>query len=517
MKNMVSRGRPAAFGVILTLAAFGLSLPTAISYAQDRRGGDRGAGPRRDAPPSRESGPARESGPSRDTSSPRIESRPSREAPPSRESSPPRVESRPSREAPPPRSDPRPSRDSYTAPPDSRPSRDYSPRVDRTSERSGDRSRPQIEAPNRGEDRPRTAPRRDESAGNRGAFDRGSRSDDGYMTRPPVRGSGDGRPGQETNGRAPDRTSAGYRSGDDRDRGALDRGPRSGGNRTDSRESWTDRRRDDRGPRLSSGEADRGRDNGRAPGVSVPSSRPYRDTARDIFTRSAEGRRYDRGIALRPATRYTQTQFRLYFPHGYCYYPHYSHTYVSLEVIASPYHFYYGVCPPYIHRRYVYHRPPRVVYIEIPVYVGDRYYGYGDGSYYLNSGGWWRDDRSFEPALRRAVEDLEDAFRYSDINRLVYLTDAGADIAVFSRGKYEYSLSANDYLDMTRDFMVGADTVWFDVFRVRRRSADVCNLSAKHVYRARDGETRVVYLSFVLERIRDDWVITQVDTAPDRL
>ena len=294
----------------------------------------------------------------------------------------------------------------------------------------------------------------------------------------------------------------------------MDRGPRSGRIPFDRS---TYRRPEDGNVRYQPDRSVRTGQSNRAPGLSVPSPRPYRNTARDIFTRSEEGRRYDRGLSLRPAIRYTHPHFQPYFPHGYFYYPHYSHTYVSFEVIASPYHFYYGVCPPYIHRRYVYHRPPRVVYIEVPVYIENRYYGYRDSSYYLNSSPWWRDNRSIEPALRRSIEDLEDAFRYSDINRLVYLTDAGIEIAVFSQGKYEYSLTANDYLDMTRDFMVSADTIAFDVFRVRRRSYDVYNLAAKHVYRSHDRQTRVVYLSFVLERIRNDWVITQVDTAPDQL
>ncbi|MBM3494664.1 MAG: hypothetical protein FJX72_10180 [Armatimonadetes bacterium] len=327
----------------------------------------------------------------------------------------------------------------------------------------------------------------------------------------------------------PDRANSDYRSSDQRnDRGVFDRGPRDSGERAGSRDRREGvERNQERGSRTGSGAdrapRDRGvevrsnRDGRQGPGMAVPNSRPYRDRARDIFTRSAEGRRYERGIELRRAWRFTDTRFGLYFPQGHCYYPHYSHNYVSVDVFLSPYHFYYGVCPPYIHRRYVYHRPPRVVYIEVPVYVSNAYYGYGDGDYYLDRGSWWRDDRATDPDLRRGIEDLEDAFRYNDIGQLVDLTDPRTEIAIFSRGRYQYSLSANDYLDTTRDFMVGADTVRFDVFRVRRRSADVCNLSAKHVYRARDGQTRTVYVSFVLERFGRSWAITQVDTAPDKL
>lgn len=252
-------------------------------------------------------------------------------------------------------------------------------------------------------------------------------------------------------------------------------------------------------------------------GIVVANPRPYRDRARDIFTRSAEGRRYERGVNLRPAWRFTDTHLGTYFPNRYCHYPYYSHTYFGVDVVVSPFHFYFGTVPMYIHRRSVFYRPPRVVYIEVPVYVGGTYYAYRDDTYYLDQDAWWRDDRALDRDVRGAVQKLEDAFRYSDIGRLADLTDAQAEIAVFSKGSYQYTLSSNDYLDMTRDFMLTADTVRFDVFRVSRRSHDAYSLAAKHVFRGRDNVTRTVYLSFVLERYGRYWTITQVDTAPDRL
>lgn len=244
--------------------------------------------------------------------------------------------------------------------------------------------------------------------------------------------------------------------------------------------------------------------------------RPYHDRARDIFTRSGEGRRYERGIVLRPAYRFHDTHLSVYFPRQYCHYPYYSPTYWGVDVVVSPYHFYFGVVPGYLYRRYVFYRAPRVVYLEVPVYIGGVYRGYADDDYYLNSV-WWRDDRTLDSSVRQAVEDLEDAFRYSDIEKLTYLTDPNTEVAVFTQGRYQYSLKPNDYLDMTRDFMLSTDTIRFDVFRVKRRAYNAYTLSAKHVYRGRDGETHTVYLSFALERIGRYWTITQVDTAPERL
>jgi len=206
----------------------------------------------------------------------------------------------------------------------------------------------------------------------------------------------------------------------------------------------------------------------------------------------------------------------VYFPHRYHFYPYYCPVHTGVEVVVTPYYFYFGVFPMYVYRQYVYYRTPRVVYIEVPIYVEGVYRGYRDDDYYLNTV-WWRDDRTLDSEVRRAAEDIEDAFRYSDIDRLANLTDPNTDIAIFTQGRYQYSLRPNDYLDMTRDFMVATDTERFDVFRVRRRSYNAYTLSAKHVYRGRDGERHTVFLSFALERIRGYWTITQVDTAPERL
>jgi hypothetical protein len=115
------------------------------------------------------------------------------------------------------------------------------------------------------------------------------------------------------------------------------------------------------------------------------------------------------------------------------------------------------------------------------------------------------------------VRDLREAFRFSDINLLTNLTDPSVRIAIFLKGKYDYSLNASDYLDMTRDMFATTETVQFDLERIRRRSTDVYVASGKQVYLNRDNKRRSVYLSFVFERVRGRWTITQVGTAPDRI
>jgi hypothetical protein len=115
----------------------------------------------------------------------------------------------------------------------------------------------------------------------------------------------------------------------------------------------------------------------------------------------------------------------------------------------------------------------------------------------------------------QTVREIEEAFRYNDIERLVYVTDPRTRIAVFRKGRYDYSLDANDYLDITRDFMRTIDTLEFDVYRVRRASSGVYVASAKHVYRDSNNRRRTVYLSIALERPYNRWIISQVDTSPE--
>jgi hypothetical protein len=152
-----------------------------------------------------------------------------------------------------------------------------------------------------------------------------------------------------------------------------------------------------------------------------------------------------------------------------------------------------------------------LVIVDLPIYV-NRTIWYADSrdDYYL-SGASWRRDRD----LVRAVEDIEDAFRSGDIEALVDHVDTGARIAVFNREKYQYSLSSNDYLDMTRDAMRDMDTVRFDLVRVREKRSGACVASGVHEYRDGDGATKRVLVSFGLERRDGRWVITQVCTAPD--
>ena len=279
---------------------------------------------------------------------------------------------------------------------------------------------------------------------------------------------------------------------------AQDRGrDRGGDRRDDSRDRGNDRSNDRRD-------------------VSRDEVRRTRDESRVRFTHSDEGRRFDNGVTLRRGATYTDRRFDAYFPNHYYSYPHYAVGRDAGRVVISPFSFYVGIFPPYIERSAVIVAAPRHVFIDVPIYVHGDYRAYGEGrdDYYLNhrEDDRWRDD----PDLKRAVYDMEDAFRNDDIALLAPLTDPAANISVFAKGRYEYSLNPNDYLDMTRDFLRSAHTTNFSAYRVHPRGNGVYQVFAKHSYQDQSGVSRTVYLCIVLERVNDRWTITQVDTSPAR-
>src|SRR5690242_12270280 len=87
-----------------------------------------------------------------------------------------------------------------------------------------------------------------------------------------------------------------------------------------------------------------------------------RDEDHVRFTHSDEGRRLDRGVELRRSTVIRDRHVDYFFPHHSVYYPHYVYSRpavsVGVDIVASPFHFFFGTFPPYIERRHVIVAPP---------------------------------------------------------------------------------------------------------------------------------------------------------------
>ena len=236
--------------------------------------------------------------------------------------------------------------------------------------------------------------------------------------------------------------------------------------------------------------------------------------AYNIFTHSREGRLFNNGVYLRPADRIHNTLIVNYFGGGdYSYYPYYSPVYTPGVVYYSPYYYYDGVCPPYIDASFCWYHQPAFVYIETPIYVGGVCEGYPTNGYYMqNDQGAALANQV--PGLQNAIDNIRKAFMESDIQPLVDLTDPNVKIAVFQRGKYEYSLGANDYLDLTRDALTHMDTISFTLDRVKKNGVGVYTVSGKQIYVDSNNQQYKVYVSYVLQRIDGHWIITQVGSSP---
>jgi hypothetical protein len=96
----------------------------------------------------------------------------------------------------------------------------------------------------------------------------------------------------------------------------------------------------------------------------------------------------------------------------------------------------------------------------------------------------------------------------------VPLVDPNTMIAVYEKGEYKYSVSANDYLDLTRDALNSLDTVNFSLNYLHRNGQGIYTASGRQEYRDRNGQLQTMFVSFVLESISGEWTLTQVEVAP---
>ena len=223
-----------------------------------------------------------------------------------------------------------------------------------------------------------------------------------------------------------------------------------------------------------------------------------------------------------------------FFVGGLAYYPYYSPFFSFGYSALSPYAFYYGSFPSFITLGSVYSAPPEYVYVPYPVYQNGSYQGERSDdvdSYYLNRSNRVDDQyrvgengRSLpapvparDAALEATLSDIRDAWKTGKIDPLAKHVRRDAKVAVYLRGKYQYSLDAGDYLDMTRDALSATKTVRFELDAPQRKENGVYTVTGRHIYRDKDGNERTVHVTYVLEKADTDYVLTQVGSAPDKL
>jgi hypothetical protein len=245
--------------------------------------------------------------------------------------------------------------------------------------------------------------------------------------------------------------------------------------------------------------------------IGVPAT--PRVVAQRTFTKTPAGRRYDNGLNLRKGMTVTAAWQRHYFPKGHYHFPFYRPTFVRGSCFISPFGFYFGICVPYISASVCVQYPPSVTFIDEPVYDGSNCTGFSDAQDQN-----FLDDQNLdqdEPGLNNALNELSETFQGGNIDGLVALIDPNTRIAIYLRGQYQYSMDANNYVDLTRDAILSMTNVSFNLTYLHQRAPGVFSACGTQTYRDPSGGTRTVYVSYVLQDISGQWTLTQAGTAPD--
>jgi len=205
-----------------------------------------------------------------------------------------------------------------------------------------------------------------------------------------------------------------------------------------------------------------------------------------------------------------------YYPYDFRFYHWY---YGYYDPFDSYYPFAaYVVSPPPYYLYYVY-RPPVVLVTPPPLWITI----WADGTSYRYS-----DDRDYYPyveqvarPLAQAMRDIERGWRNEDIGLLMRHVDPDGDIRVLYRKEYSHTLTAREFEDLTREAFANTQTESFRFTDVKReRDGDEAVVKGKHVLRDPNGESRVVYVIYLLEQARDrygdwEWFVREVGQSPE--
>ncbi len=186
---------------------------------------------------------------------------------------------------------------------------------------------------------------------------------------------------------------------------------------------------------------------------------------------------------------------------------HYFFEPIINRCLFSPFYYYINV-PPYLSIDDVYYsRPITIIYVERTI----EYRYFNDDSYYLAR----KTTRS--NALYNAISDIQKAWENNDFKSFARHLDNNSKVAIYLDGEYAYSLSANDYAEMSQDAIENIDTESFTINRVTQRDNGQYVLYGTHIYRLDDSDTRTVYVSFTIEKDGNNYYIVEAGSSSTKL
>lgn len=161
-------------------------------------------------------------------------------------------------------------------------------------------------------------------------------------------------------------------------------------------------------------------------------------------------------------------------------------------------YFHYGLFPYIAITRIIVDSYPSVVYVDRPIYSS---YGIGyEGTRY--------------PGLDDALGDIRSAWTGGRADLIERHVRDSYDIAVLLDGKYDYSVTAGDYLAMTEDALGDMNTVSFVWNKVQSRRDGTVTAFATHTYWSGDS-TRRVYVSYTFQRVGSRYYIVETGSTRD--
>jgi hypothetical protein len=204
-----------------------------------------------------------------------------------------------------------------------------------------------------------------------------------------------------------------------------------------------------------------------------------------------------------------------YFPSHSAYYRNYHPHVIGGTTLYSPYYYYEGLVPPFIDQVSFQPQKPPTAYVPFPeydargVYKGDRDTQDGDQNAKMSVADATAPDR----LLARAITDIEQAWTQKDLGALARHVHRDNPLAIYLRGGFFYSLDGSDYLNITRDALAAIPTDHFELETVQEKAHGIYCVSGHHLYTDKQGTSQTILVSYVLEKVDDDYYLTQISCA----
>jgi hypothetical protein len=121
-----------------------------------------------------------------------------------------------------------------------------------------------------------------------------------------------------------------------------------------------------------------------------------------------------------------------------------------------------------------------------------------------------------QEGVSAALDDLRKAWLDADAERLRARIKPDASIRIYPGGQYRYSVASADFVAMMGSAAKRLQTFSMEFDRPRSLGEDRVFVSGRHVYRDANGAEAETNVSYVLERVKDRWVIAEAGsgTAP---